>query len=107
VNVVCLSGRLGQPTDSGIPLREGWSSRVLRVPRQGLDGEEDAGVFGVPLLLPRDVAFDVARHGTGAWVSVVGTLTVDVEYSAGTPTARSAIVVRSVEAAPEPAGAQQ
>ncbi len=90
------------PAESGVPLRKGWSARGLRVPREGPEGEEDAGVFGVSLVMPQDVASDAARHGIGAWVAVVGMLTVDVDYSDVAPRFHYAVVVRSIEAAPEP-----
>jgi hypothetical protein len=106
VNVICITGQLAGTINSGIPLREGWSSRVLRVPREGLDGEEDAGAFGVALLLPQWVAADARQQAMGSWVAVVGTLTVDVDYTDGTPRFHHAVVVRSLEPAPEPVAAR-
>jgi hypothetical protein len=103
VNVVCITGRLGGTIKSGIPLQEGWSTRVLRVPREGLDGEEDAGVFGVVLLLPHWLAAEARQQATGSWMAVVGALIADVDYSDATPRFHHALVVRSLEPAPEPA----
>lgn len=98
LNLVCLMGQLEKPVGRESPFRPGWSSLLLRVPRSGPRGEQDAGVFDVELALPPGLAWsEVRAHGVGACVAIVGMLVSDTDYSAGSPRIRHAVVPRSIE----------
>jgi hypothetical protein len=101
LNIVCLVGRLAAPFKDDIPLRPGWTSLLLRVPRQGPRGEEDAGVFTVQLALPPRLATSEGRD-IGAQVSVVGMLATETDYSTGIPHVHHAVIPHSIERLPAP-----
>ena len=98
LNVVCLTGRLVDVPDARIPLSQGWSNRLLKVPRRGLWGGEEPGAFDVNIVLPPELASKATRgaaeHGI---VAVVGMLSVDIDYSAGRPHIQYAVVAESIE----------
>lgn len=73
---------------------------MLRVPRRGIEGEEDAGVLSVTLALPPGLA-STATHEReiGHWVAVVGMLEVDADYSDDDPRFQHTVVARSIERA--------
>ena len=102
VNIVCLTGQLAGTAGTGIPMETGWSTRVLKVPRGGLEDEEEAGVFSVAVVLPPALASEAMRERyLGRWVAIVGMLAVDVDYSDDTPRFHHAVVARSIEALPD------
>jgi hypothetical protein len=98
MNVVCLIGQLAEPPEPESSLWPGWDSLVLRVPREGVHGEEDAGVFSVRLALPPGFrGIDLHDREAGPFVAVVGVLAVETDYSGGVPLVRHAVIPRLIE----------
>jgi hypothetical protein len=98
-------GRLAPPFGDDIPLRPGWSSLLLRVPRRGPRGEADAGVFTVQLAIPPGLASSQAReYDIGALVTIIGMLATETDYSEATPRIRHAVIAQSIERLPAGGG---
>ena len=98
MNVVCLTGELAEAPDARAPVRPGWSSLLLKVPRRGPWGGEDAGAFHVILALPPGLGSRATHEAdVGGIVAVMGMLTVDVDYSATTRQIHYAVIAESIE----------
>jgi hypothetical protein len=102
LNVVCLMGRLSGQV-SAEPLPAGWSHRVLEVARETLDGDGDAGVFDVLLVLSPGLTSSLGQRAqAGDTATVVGRLNIDVQYSHKPPLAHYSVVAHRVELVPTP-----
>ena len=100
VNVVCLTGRLMQPS-SADPIRPGWAIRLLEVPRAGPGDTEQAGVVDVLLALPPALASEASeRYEAGCLVAVSGMLDVDIDYSHEVPRAHHTVIAERIERLP-------
>ena len=98
MNVVCLLGRVYPTSATGFPARAGWTQFLMQVPRRTPRGQAEPGVFTFVVLLPPTLAQE-ARRGSGALVTVVGMLAVDVDRSGDTPQVHYVVVGESLQRA--------